>query len=156
MLANKLFISVIVITRNRAESLKDALISLTRQSRQPDEVIVVDNASADHTKEVILSFADRLNIKYVYEATRGIPHARNAGITNATGDIIAFIDDDCVAGEGWLKYVEIPFVRDPNVGVVGGEVSYLKLGDGSVEQFYIKNMISRAGSRDNPDTVQSF
>ncbi len=145
-MADRLSISVVIITRNRAEWLKDVLTSLTRQSRQPDEVIVVDNDSQDNTREVILGFSDRLNIKYVYEAERGIPHARNAGIRNATGDIIASIDDDCVADEHWLKYIEIPFIRDPNIGVVGGEVSYFRIGDGSLEAFYMKNMISRGKS----------
>jgi len=133
-------ISVVVITRNRAEWLKEALDSLTRQSRKPDEVVVVDNASEDHTGDVIRAFADKLDIKYVYEPVRGIPRARNAGVRNAVGDIIAFIDDDCVADRDWLKYIEIPFVKDPNVGVVGGEVSYDRVGSGSVEAFYIENM----------------
>lgn len=144
---SKLTISVVIITRNRAESLKDTLTSLTRQSRQPDEVVVVDNASEDHTKDIILSFKDRLNIKYVYEAVRGIPHARNAGVQNATGEIIASIDDDCVADENWLKYIEIPFVKDPNIGVVGGEITYFKVGEGSLEAFYIKNMSSGTTSK---------
>jgi glycosyltransferase involved in cell wall biosynthesis len=143
----RLSISVVIITLNRAEWLKDALTSLTRQSRQPDEVVVVDNGSKDHTREVVLGFSDRLNIKYVYEAVRGIPHARNAGIRNATGDIIASIDDDCVADDDWLKNVEIPFIKDPNIGVVGGEVSYFKVGDGSVEAFYINNMNSGRKNR---------
>ena len=142
-----LSISVIIITRNRAEWLKDALTSLTKQSRQPNEVIVVDNDSKDNTREVILSFSDRLNIKCIYEAIRGIPHTRNAGIANATGDIIASIDDDCVADENWLKHIEIPFIRDPNIGVVGGELSYLQIGDGSIEAFYMKHMISREKSK---------
>ena len=140
---SSLSISVIIITRNRAESLKDALTSLTKQRRRPDEVIVVDNGSKDKTKETTLSFNNRLNVQYIYEATVGIPYARNAGIRNASGDIIAFIDDDCVADENWLKYTEIPFIKDPNVGVVGGEVSYFRVGEGGVEAFYTKNMISR-------------
>lgn len=144
---NNLSISVIIITRNRAESLNETLISLTKQSRQPDEVIVVDNDSKDNTREVALNFSDRLNIKCIYEAIRGIPHARNAGIRNATGDIIASIDDDCVADENWLKHIEIPFIRDPNIGVVGGELSYLQIGDGSIEAFYMKHMISREKSK---------
>ena len=146
-MADNLSISVVIVTRNRAELLKDALASLASQSRQPDEVIVVDNDSKDNTKEVALNFSDRLNIKYIYEPTRGIPHARNAGIRNATGDIIASIDDDCVADENWLKYIEIPFIKDPNVGVVGGEVSCFRIGDGNLETFYMKNMISRGGSK---------
>ena len=139
----KLSVSVAVITFNRAEWLKDALSSLTRQTRPPDEVVVVDNGSKDHTKDVVLSFSDRLNIKYVYEPVRGIPHARNTAIKNATGDIIASIDDDCVADENWLKQIEIPFIKDPHIGVVGGNVTYFRVGEGSVEEFYIKNMSSR-------------
>lgn len=138
----RLLISVAIITMNRAEWLKDALTSLSRQSRPPDEVVVVDNGSKDHTKSVILGFSDRLNIKYVYEPVRGIPHARNTAIHNATGDIIASIDDDCVADENWLKTIEIPFIKDPNIGVVGGNVTYFRVGEGNVEEFYIKNMNS--------------
>jgi len=135
-----LSISVVVVTLNRAESLQEALRSLIRQERQPDEVIVVDNGSTDNTKEVVLNFKDKLNIKYVYEVQSGIPYARNAGIRNATKDIIAFIDDDCVADRNWLKYLEIPFIKDPHIGVVGGEVSYLKAEQSIVDEFYSKNM----------------
>jgi len=137
---DRLSISVVIITRNRAEWLKDALNSIVGQSRQPDEVVVVDNASEDHTRDIVPAFSDKLNIKYVYEATRGIPYARNAGFRNSTGDIIAFIDDDCVAVPDWLKNIEIPFIRDPNVGAVGGEISYHRVGNGRVEAFYIENM----------------
>ena len=133
-------ISVIVVTLNRAESLREALRSLIRQERPPDEVIVVDNGSTDNTKEAVLNFKDKLNIKYVYEAQSGIPYARNAGIRSATKDIIAFIDDDCVADRNWLKYLEIPFIKDPHIGVVGGEVSYLKAEQSIVDEFYSKNM----------------
>ncbi len=135
-----LSISVVVVTLNRANLLQKALISLTRQERQPDEVIVVDNASTDNTKEIVLSFRNKLNIKYIYEKRRGIPYARNTGVKNATKDIIAFTDDDCVADRNWLKYLEIPFIKDPHIGVVGGEVSYLKGEQGVVDEFYSKNM----------------
>ena len=139
----KFSISVAIITLNRAEWLRETLTSLTMQIRQPDEVVVVDNGSKDHTREVVLSFSDRLNIKYVYEPVRGIPHARNTAIRDATGDIIASIDDDCVADKDWLKSMEIPFIKDPNIGVVGGNLTYYRVGDGNVEEFYIKNMSFR-------------
>ena len=135
-----LTVSVVIATRNRAEWLRDTLNSVARQSRCPDEVVVVDNASTDRTREVVLSFADQLNIRYVHEPRRGIPYARNTAVRSATGDIVAFIDDDCIASEDWLKYIEIPFLRDPNVGAVGGEVSYARVGDGTVEAFYNRNM----------------
>jgi len=138
-----LSISVVIVTLNRAELLQDALVSLVRQERQPDEVIVVNNGSTDNTKEIVLSFRNKLKIKYIYEGQRGIPHARNAGIGNATKDIIAFIDDDCVADKNWLKYLEIPFIKDPHIGTVGGEVSHLKTEQSIVDEFHSKNMSIR-------------
>ena len=141
-MGSDLVVSVLIATRNRAESLKDTLASLSRQTRQPDEVIVVDNGSSDHTKEIATGFRDTLNVTYVYEAVKGIPNARNSGIREARGDIIAFIDDDCVAEEDWLKNIEIPFIRDPNIGVVGGEITYHRIGESSLEAFYIENMTS--------------
>ncbi|HEY49370.1 MAG TPA: glycosyltransferase family 2 protein [Dehalococcoidia bacterium] len=140
MTKDSLSISVVIVTLDRAESVRDVLDCLVRQTRQPDEVIVVDNGSKDNTKEVVSSFDGRLNIKYVYEEARGIPFARNAGVRNATGDIIAFIDDDCIADENWLKYIEIPFIRDPNVGVVGGDLSYLEKGESILEKFHKRYM----------------
>ena len=142
-----LSISVVVITRNRAEWLRDALESLAEQTRRPDEIVVVDNASEDHTEEVVAAFDAGLNVKYVYEPVRGIPRARNTGVNNATCDVVAFIDDDCVADRDWLKHIEIPFVKDPHVGVVGGEVTYHRLGSGNVEAFYIENMNAGAIDR---------
>ena len=138
-----LSISVVIVTLNRAESLRDTLMSIIRQSRPSDEVIVVDNSSTDNTKEVVLNFKNKLNIKYVCERQKGIPYARNAGVRNVTKDIIAFIDDDCVADKNWLKYLEIPFIKDPHIGIVGGEVSYLKAEQSIVNEFYNKNMSIR-------------
>jgi len=140
MAKDNLSISVIIATLNRSELLKDTLDSLTRQSRQPDEVIVVDNGSTDKTREVVSSFNNRLKIKYVFEEVRGIPYARNTGVRNATGDIIASIDDDCVADEDWLKYIEIPFIRDPNIGIVGGELYNLEKSGSILEEFHKRCM----------------
>jgi glycosyltransferase involved in cell wall biosynthesis len=137
-----LAISVIIITLNRAEWLSETLSSLLDQSRRAEEVIVVDNGSTDHTKDIAESFKDKLNIKYIHEEKRGIPFARNAGIKYASKEIIAFIDDDCIAHKDWLKYIELTFLRDPNIGMVGGEVSYLKSSEAIVDKFYSKNMPS--------------
>ena len=155
MTSYSLTISVIIITRNRAKSLKDTLASLAIQTRFPDEVVVVDNASTDTTREVVASFSKQLNIKYVYEPQKGIPYARNAALRNATGNIIASLDDDCIADQDWLSNLEIPFIRDPGIGAVGGEVSFIKMGNSELENFYIKNMVSRGRktSNDNPDTI---
>jgi glycosyltransferase involved in cell wall biosynthesis len=147
-MSENISISVIIVTRNRANWLDEALRSLARQTRTPDEVIVVDNDSLDNTREVALRYNDTLNIKYFFESCRGVQYARNAGIENAKGDVIAFIDDDCEADKDWLKNIEKPFIKDPKIGVVGGEVSYLKIDKKNmIEEFYVKNMIARKAGK---------
>ncbi len=135
------FISVVIATRNREHWLADALESLTKQTRPPNEIIVVDNASEDNTREAVLRFQDRLPVKYIYEGKKGIPYARNCGVKAAKGCIIAFIDDDSSADENWLKYIEMHFIRDPNIGVVGGLTKPHNISNGPIEKFYMENML---------------
>ena len=135
------FISVVIATRNREHWLADTLESLTKQTRPPNEIIVVDNASEDNTREVVFRFQDRLPVKYVYEGKKGIPYARNCGVKVARGGIIAFLDDDSSADENWLKYIETPFIRDPNIGIVGGLIKPHNVNNGPIEKFYMENML---------------
>ena len=117
-------ITVGVITRNRAEDLAQMLDSLTRQLRPPDEVLVVDNGSTDHTKAVLGRFSDRLPIEYRFLAEANIPSARNLVIEEAAHDIVSFIDDDCISEPEWLAAVERGFLRADNIGIVGGWVRH--------------------------------
>lgn len=110
--------SVVICTRDRAEQLKACLSSLPKQSYVPHEVIVVDNASRDRrTREVALA----AEVKYVREERPGLGIARNAGISNATGDIIAFTDDDVVLHPNWLERLVSAF-DVPQVAAVTGLV----------------------------------
>lgn len=142
---NKLTISVVIITYNRAQMLRNTLASMTLQIRLPDEVLVIDNNSKDDTKDVTASFRDKLNIHYVFEGKQGVSFARNAGIVNSTGDIIAFLDDDCVAQKEWLHYLEIPFLRDPSIGIVGGEILAQRVKGTLIEDFCIADEMLRVG-----------
>lgn len=92
-------LSLIIATYNRAEQLMITLASVATQSGNPSlwECIIVDNNSADNTRERVAGFIKEhpaLNIRYCFEQNQGLSHARNRGISEATGDIIAFIDDD--------------------------------------------------------------
>ncbi|MBI5356109.1 glycosyltransferase [Candidatus Collierbacteria bacterium] len=112
-------ISVLITTRNRAEILKRCLKSLERQSTRPNEVIVVDNDSSDNTKTVINSFRS-LRIRYLFEKKIGIAFGRNRGLAEAKGNILAFIDDDCIASRNWIKEIEKSFKKNVDiVGIVG-------------------------------------
>jgi glycosyltransferase involved in cell wall biosynthesis len=118
-------ISVIVVTRNRAQKLKRLLVSLEGQSQQPDQVVVVDNNSDDHTKSVVIDFENKLPINYVLEQRRGIPYARNTGWANAQNEILAYIDDDCVADSDWVKNIVMFFKRYGDLAVLLGQSKLL-------------------------------
>jgi hypothetical protein len=117
-------ITVGVITRNRAGDLTEMLDSLTRQLRLPDEVLVVDNGSTDHTQAVLERFRDRLPIRCHFLEQADIPGARNLVIERAAHDIVSFIDDDCISEPEWLAAVERGFLRAENIGIVGGWVRH--------------------------------
>lgn len=99
-------LSVLVPTRNRSLFLDKCLDSLVSQSTQPDEVVVVDNSSTDLTKKVVNCYKNLLPIRYVLEKRVGIPYARNSAVQKASGDILAFIDDDCVADRHWVRNIK--------------------------------------------------
>jgi glycosyltransferase involved in cell wall biosynthesis len=91
-------VSVIIPTHNRAELLRGAIQSVLDQTYRDFEIIVVDDASTDHTPEVVRNFADE-RIRYVRNATnRGEGGARNVGLERARGEFIALLDDD----DEWL------------------------------------------------------
>jgi hypothetical protein len=117
-------ITVGIITRNRAPDLRNALDSLTRQERMPDEVLVLDNGSSDDTKAVIQRFKGRLPLRYLYLGEASIPRARNLVLQHATQEVVSFTDDDCAIPREWLSSVERGFLRADNVGIVGGWVEH--------------------------------
>jgi len=90
------FVSVIIPTYNRAIFLVEAINSVLEQTYKKYEIIVIDDGSTDSTSEIIKQFGNK--IRYFYQENGGPSAARNAGIKNAKGDLVAFIDSDDV----WL------------------------------------------------------
>lgn len=92
-------LSVVIATKDRAALLDDALASLRAQDGAPEyELIVVDNGSSDATPTV----ARRHGAAYVFVAEPNRGKARNAGIARATGEVVAFVDDDVVVPSRFL------------------------------------------------------
>ncbi len=90
----KPLVSAIIPTHNRAVLLERAIRSVQHQTYPHLEIIVVDDASQDNTDEVVESFGDP-RIRYIrHDNNRGGSAARNTGIAAATGEFIAFLDDD--------------------------------------------------------------
>ena len=94
-------VSAIIPTYNRRTILPRALESVLAQTRQPDEVIVIDDGSTDGTGDMLgETFAHRFGerLRYVWQANAGVSAARNHGMRLARGDAFAFLDSD----DTWL------------------------------------------------------
>ena len=90
----ELLVSAIIPTYNRIDLLKDAINSVLNQTYKNIEIIVVNDGGSDRTEEVLQSYIRQNKIKYIYQNNKGLSAARNTGIKNAKGDLIAFLDDD--------------------------------------------------------------
>lgn len=123
---NQIQISAIICTHNRANYLIKAIKSLIEQtlSEGDYEIIVVDNASLDDTKQIVQNdFLGVLNLRYSYEPRLGLCYARNTGWKNANGQYVAYLDDDAIACENWLENIISVFKTvKPTPGCVGGRI----------------------------------
>jgi glycosyltransferase involved in cell wall biosynthesis len=121
----KPFVSIVICSRNRLAALKKyALPSLLTLDYPSFEVVIVDDASTDGTEVFLETYCqDHPHIKAIKNKTaKGLCNARNVGISQSLGEIIAFIDDDCAVSPDWLKELVKPYA-DETIAVVGG-VSY--------------------------------
>ena len=112
-------VSVVVCTRDRAEDLNRCLVSLSRCTPAPAEIIVVDNAPTNGTTEAVVRLHP--GVRYVREPRAGLSHARNTGVRTAAGSIIAFTDDDVEVSTDWIVRIAAPFA-DPEGACVTGIV----------------------------------
>lgn len=119
--------SVVVCTFNQSERLRRMLKSL-REAVIPDdlscEFILVDNNSDDDTRLVFGEIEKHYEskIRYVFEEKSGISHARNRGVKEARGEIIAFTDDDVIVDKYWIQNIEKAFKEHNDVACVGGKI----------------------------------
>lgn len=111
-------VSIVIPTLNRCEKLRQCLTSLTCQSLKDFEIIVIDGGSTDRTLDMIQEF----QVKIIRQKGRGIVNAENLGIQNSKGEIIAFLDDDCIASPSWLSGLVKPYLESNKVGGTGGTV----------------------------------
>jgi glycosyltransferase involved in cell wall biosynthesis len=118
-------ISAIICTHNREQYLGAAIDSLLEQDFSSYEVIVVDNASSDRTREIVAARLSNPRLSYVYEPITGLSVARNTGAKEARAPILAYLDDDAVATASWLKVIYETYERNEKLAIAGGKVTLL-------------------------------
>ena len=112
-------LSVVICTHERPHDLERTLEAVAALP-DPPQVVVVDSASPTPCAPLVQRFADRSpGLAHVRVDVPGLSVARNAGIRAATGDLVAFIDDDAAPRPDWAARIVAPF-EDPSIGCVGG------------------------------------
>ncbi|MGK7872343.1 MAG: glycosyltransferase family 2 protein [Xenococcaceae cyanobacterium] len=118
-------ISAIICTHNRDTYLGAAIDSALEQDCPNFEVVVVDNASGDRTREVVEARLPHPHLKYIYEPVIGLSVARNTGARETTAPILAYLDDDAVASPQWLRVLAAAYESNKKLAVAGGKVTLI-------------------------------
>ena len=138
-------ISIIICTHNRAHFLKDALQSLMNMKVSTEcnvELLVVNNASSDGTTSVINEFfgnSKGFYVKSIFEPRLGKTYALNKAIRDASGEILAFVDDDHIVSDGYLDAFCKIAKENPSFGLFCGRI--LPNWDGTEPQWVHDNTL---------------
>ena len=107
-------VSIIIPTFNNGSTIEECLESLKKQTKKPEEIIIVDGHSKDSTIEI----AKKYECKILYEEGGSRAAACNVGVPEVEGDYIVFIDADAIAKEDWLENLISAFDIDHERKVV--------------------------------------
>jgi O-antigen biosynthesis protein len=121
-------ISVVVCSYNGGRIIRDCMEGLLKLEYPNFEVIVVDDGSKDNTAEIVSEYPFRL----IRTENRGLSSARNTGLEAATGEIVAYTDDDARPDPHWLHYLAQTYMNTNHVGVGGPNIA--PPGDGWIAE----------------------
>jgi GT2 family glycosyltransferase len=121
-------VSVVVCSYNGARTIRDTLDGLKRLDYPDYEVIVVNDGSRDATPEI----AAQYDVKLITTENRGLSNARNTGMRAASGEIVAYIDDDAYPDPHWLRYLAYGFMTTDHVAIGGPNIA--PSGDGAIAE----------------------
>jgi glycosyltransferase involved in cell wall biosynthesis len=141
MKADGLSVSIIIPTYNRSDLLGRAIESVLAQTYKNFNIIVVDDGSTDNTPSVVEIFGTA--VSYIRQQNQGPSAARNRGISEATGDLVAFLDsDDRWFPEKLEKQVAL-FMEDQHLGLVGS--GYVRNGVGTEQLLLMTHDVRTLG-----------
>lgn len=109
-------LSVVIPTYNYGRFIGEALASVLDQSLVPSEIVVVDDGSTDNTADIVRGFGDR--VRYIRQENKGVSEARNRGVAETSGALIAFLDADDTWEPTKLEKQAARFGADEKIGLV--------------------------------------
>jgi GT2 family glycosyltransferase len=112
-------ISVVVCTHNGSRIIRDCCEGLTKLDYPDFEVIVVDDGSTDRTAEIVKEYPE---FRLIETENRGLSSARNTGLAAATGEIVAYTDDDAYPDQDWLKFIANTLLNSDHAGAGGPNI----------------------------------
>jgi glycosyltransferase involved in cell wall biosynthesis len=118
-------LTVIICTHNRYEVLNDAIASIEMQDCPEGlfELLIVDNSTDLKAQDIFLSEADiSCGHRIIVERMPGLSRARNIGVRAASGNVVAFMDDDAVATPQWVSSIVETMRESEGAGIAGGPV----------------------------------
>lgn len=130
-------VSVIVPVKNGAEKIGGLLDSLMQVDYDMEmlEIIVVDGNSSDNTREIVLGYP---KARLLTEERPGLNAARNTGIKNSTGEILAFTDSDCIVSRNWVRKI-VEDLNETGAGCIGGNA--LRFYDDLVSRYCDESLL---------------
>ena len=157
--------TVIISVYNRPTLLANVLAGLTAQSLSGFDVIVVDDGSEENIEQVVDSYTDRLDVRYLRQKRDGfgLARARNLGVASTDAEVVAFVDADCVPASEWLEHHldwhrrasnllvtgsrhHVDVVLDPDV-VASGDFLVVPSGDAAIEPDDWRRLVYRRSRR---------
>lgn len=117
-------VTVLICTRDHPVELERAAKSVLACDHENLELVIIDNAPSDDASELVVTRLSEhdLRVRRVLEPTPGLSHARNRGLAEARGEVIAFTDDDVVVDRGWIDGLLQGFTLGEKVGLVTGVI----------------------------------
>ncbi len=124
----ELSVSVVISVYNRKDLMKKTIDAMLRSDYKNYEIVAVDGGSTDGTLEMLNAYAKKSKrLKILVDKTPGRNAARNTGIDMAKGEIVIFVDSDCIVEKNWMEEIVKPF-SDKSVGGVIGRTAADKKG----------------------------
>lgn len=111
-------LSAIICTRNRGDSIAEAVRTVLANDHPDFELLVIDQSTDGRTAEAVAPYRADARLRYIPSPTKGLGRARNIGLAEARAGVIAFTDDDCSVPANWLRVMEDSINRDPRITVL--------------------------------------